>query len=469
MNEAMLNLNVAECPVMRKRVASLKPSPENHAIYRARDPDIVSLAESIKKRGLLEPLCVTLDNYIVSGHRRFAALQHNGQKHVSCRVLPLRRDALSTDDYIVFLREFNRQRNKSVAEQVREELIDIDRAGAYKRLQKKRDVSVNADRYNEVAELDIEGYKVRHDISDQKAQHVKYFKQVVFTDRRAYWPLSVRSVHYAMLNYTFFRNIPRRLLYRNDDDSYQKTSELGTRLRLKRTIPWAALDDETRPLKLYRAFSDVREYIRQEIGNLFTGYWRNLLQSQPNHIEVVCEKNTIFHMVQRVTKKYQIPTSSARGFSSIDLWHDLAERFIASNKERLILIVLSDYDPEGEMIVQAAGRTLHELGVEECDLTVIKAAVTRVQIEKYDLPEQNFAKESSSNYDWFVARNKGDDSVYELEAMQPEIMLRELDAIICSVIDLDLFEREVQAETEEAAYLEAMQKTVAELLKGIGE
>ena len=49
------------------------------------------------------------------------------------------------------------------------------------------------------------------------------------------------------------------------------------------------------------------------LGELLDDYHRDLLQSQPNHVEVLCEKNTIYHMVLRVTKEFQIPTSSGRG------------------------------------------------------------------------------------------------------------------------------------------------------------
>jgi ParB-like chromosome segregation protein Spo0J len=109
--------------IVRKRVSSLKPSPENLQLYRSveDDPDIAALAESIKKIGLQEPLRATLDNYIVSGHRRHAALKLIGQLFAPCRVVPRRRDSMTTDEYAALLREHNRQRNKTVAEQVREE------------------------------------------------------------------------------------------------------------------------------------------------------------------------------------------------------------------------------------------------------------------------------------------------------------------------------------------------------------
>jgi len=455
--------------IVRKRVASLRPSPENLQLYRslADDPDIYALAESIKQNGLQEPLVVTLDNYIVSGHRRHGALRLNQQVVAPCRVLPVRRDSMMTDEYIALLREHNRQRHKSVAEQVREELVDINPEEAYRHLREQRNKSVHALEHNGVETLDIEGIKRRHGISGQKTAHVEHIKQVVFHDRREYWPLSVRGVHYALLNYTFLRNIPRKLPYKNDDESYQATSDLITRLRLNGSIPWEAFDDGTRPLKEFNAFQNAREFIRQEVENLFGCYWRNYLQTQPNHIEVVCEKNTIYHMVLRVTEQYQIPTSSGRGFNSIDPWHDLHQRYEASGKKRLIVIVLSDFDPEGEMIPQVGGRTLRD-DFDVDDVKIIKAGVTREQIDKYKLPPQNFAKETSSNYDWFVDRN-GDDTVYELEALEPEAMLNDLDEVIRSVIDVDLYNREVAAEQDEAAYLESARTKAVETLKGLGE
>jgi hypothetical protein len=426
------------------------------------------LAESIRQHGLREALTITSDAYIVSGHRRHAALRLIGQVWVDCRVLPMRRDVVTTDEYITLLREHNRQRHKTIAEQVREEMVDIDPEQARRNLLESRVKSILTPHLNGVQTLKIEGTKKRWNISEEKADHVEFIRKVVFGDRKDFWPLSIRGVHYALLNYEFLRNIPRNLSYRNDPQSYQATSELITRLRLNGSIPWEAFDDFTRPFKQFEPFNNVREFVRQEVDKLFDGYWRDLLQSQPNHIEVVCEKNAIYHMVLRVTEKYQIPTSSGRGFNSIDPWYDLKQRYQQSGKDRLIVIVLSDYDPEGEMIPQVGGRTLRDdFGLEHFD--IIKAGVTRQQITQYQLPPQNFAKETSSNYEWFVQSNNGDDTVWELEALQPLDMMRDLEEVLKNVIDIDLFNREIATEREEAVYLQATRKTAAETLKGLGD
>lgn len=462
----------AQTPVktIRKRVASLKPSPENLRLYKAiepTDPETIKLAESIKRNGC-DALVITSDGWIVSGHRRHAALLLNGQAFVSCRVLNKRRSDFTPHQYITLLREHNHQRHKTVAEQMREELIDINPSLAHQNLQKLRDKSVYAYEENCIPTLTIQGKKTRHSISKDKADHVKYIKKVVFEDRRKYWPLSVRAVHYALLNYKFHRNTSMELDYVNDADSYQKTSELITRLRLLKVLPWESFDDPTRPLTLYQPWQNVRDFARHEIDDLFDRYWRDLLQSQPNHIELLCEKNTIYGMALTVTKRFQIHTSSGRGFNSIDPYYDLFRRYEESGKKSLILITLTDFDPEGQMIPQVAGRTLRDdFGVD--DLQIIPAGVTRTQIKEYNLPPQNVAKESSSNHKWFVEQNGGDDTAYELEALEPEDMLRDLETVITSTLDMDLFNREAEIEQEEAAWLEAARTTAGEALEGLLE
>jgi hypothetical protein len=144
--------DIAGYPTVRKRVASLKPSPENKHIYRpvTEDPDGVELMDSIRKNGLFESLIVTADNYIVAGHRRYFALKCLGKKWVACRVLPVRRDSMTTDEYIALLREHNRQRHKSVTEQAGEELIDFDPEDAHRSLLRRRYKSVNAPEWNGV-------------------------------------------------------------------------------------------------------------------------------------------------------------------------------------------------------------------------------------------------------------------------------------------------------------------------------
>src|SRR5262245_57883527 len=85
----------------------IKPSPENEKLYRrisTSDPDIQELAASIEKYGLKEPIRVTRDGVIISGHRRYAACDYLGLEEIPCVVEPIWH---GDPEFIVLLREAN--------------------------------------------------------------------------------------------------------------------------------------------------------------------------------------------------------------------------------------------------------------------------------------------------------------------------------------------------------------------------
>src|SRR5262249_52403996 len=142
--------------------------------------------------------------YIVSGHRRHLALTVLQRCMADCMVLDVNYRDLTGDERLVLLRAFNVQRDKTAAEQVREELLDVNPDLAYERLQAARTKSVYAAELNGVCLIDVEGAKKRYGYSESKAEHIDLIQRVL-EERRPYWPLSVRGVHYALLNYDFIR------------------------------------------------------------------------------------------------------------------------------------------------------------------------------------------------------------------------------------------------------------------------
>jgi ParB-like chromosome segregation protein Spo0J len=82
-------------PISLVPLLKLCPSPENEELYRPvqdDDPEVIALAESIRERGLQEPLVITQDDYIVSGHRRRVAAWMAGLREVPCRRLMIYRE-----------------------------------------------------------------------------------------------------------------------------------------------------------------------------------------------------------------------------------------------------------------------------------------------------------------------------------------------------------------------------------------
>lgn len=447
--------------IVRKRLSSLKPSPENDQLYGEvdpSDPEIQRFAVSILKHGIKEPLVVTADNFIVSGHRRYVAAKLAGKVIVPCRVMKFKRAGMDKSEYIEHLREHNRQRDKSLIEKFREELVSINPHEAYQSLILHRHDSaiITADT------VDIEGRKSRSRITSVKDEMLEAVKQIIFVERRQFWPMTVRAVHYALLNVRPLRNTgDAESRYENDRKSYQDLSNLLTRARLAGIVPWKAITDETRPRAIWNVWADPRAFMRDQLDGFLKGYWRDLMQSQPNHIEVIVEKNTAWPIIKAITGKYCIPTMSGRGFSSIDPYHDIAQRHKRSGKRGLILLVASDFDPEGEEIVQVAGRTLRDdFGIRRVEL--VKVAITAEQIQEFNLPPNLEAKESSSRYEKFVERHGP--NVYELEAITPQQLQATLRDAIDSVIDIDAFNAELDAEKNDAVFLQGVRNTVSEAL-----
>src|SRR5262249_55837155 len=107
--------------ILLLRPEEIRPARINDSIYKPiapSAPGIVSLAKSIRDLGLKEPLVITDDNVILSGHRRFAACQQAGLEVIPCRreVPPVR----STDPgFAKLLVAYNEPRVKTPAEQIR--------------------------------------------------------------------------------------------------------------------------------------------------------------------------------------------------------------------------------------------------------------------------------------------------------------------------------------------------------------
>ncbi len=414
-----------------------------------------------KKRGVREPIVITTDNWILSGHRRYAAAKIARLESIPCRTENVSRED-DHDRFIILLREFNRQRVKSLGEVLREEVVSCDPEEAYTSLIEYREDQAELDTYTDA--LEIGGPKQRAKISKAKEPFLSAI-QVILKDRRKFWPLSDRQIHYALLNDPPLAHASKPdSTYSNTPQSYKKLTDLLTRARLAGYVPMQAIADTTRPVTTWNVYSSAQPFIRDEVAKCFKGYWRDVMRSQPNHIEIVGEKNTIESIIRPVAMQYRIPFTIGRGFCSLPPRAELASRFRQSGKERLVLLIVSDFDPEGEQIAESFARSMRDdFGI---DSTVaFKVALTADQVEDYGLQPQLEAKRGSVNYKKFVERHGMD--VFELEALDPDDLQEILGEAIDGVIDIDAFNAELDAEKADAEFLENTRRRVAVALKDV--
>jgi hypothetical protein len=462
------------CPeVFEIAVADIRPAIINDTIYGQidpNDPSLDELAHLMTVQGQLEEIVVTLDNVLLSGHRRRAVAIRHRWKTLKAKHHPI----LSTDpDFSAILVSWNCGRDKTPAMRIREQLVLTDPESAYENLVSER---AEASRVN-AETLTLGAGRRRWRISVARQLFLEAVIRVI-DDLRPYWPLSDRRVHYSLLNdpplihaskgetYRDKKGTIRYNRYRNDRKSYKAVCDLLTRARLEGLIPFDAIGDDTRPVTTWDVYPNVGPFFRDQVNQFCTGYWRDLMQSQPNHIEIVGEKLTIEGIVRPIAMKYCIPYTIGRGYSSLPPRIAMYDRFQKSGKAKLVILFVTDHDPEGWDIPETFTKSMRDdFGIDE--VVAIKVALKPEQVLQLNLPPNTEAKRTSSRYKKF-AKQFGP-TAYELEAVPPATLEEWLDKAVRAVIDIDLFNAEVEAEKQDAAAVAAFKQASLDYLKGLHE
>jgi hypothetical protein len=360
----------------------------------------------------------------------------------------------------------NAQRIKSTSVLLRESLVRIDPKQAHKQIVNERKRKEAERSNNALEQIDPFHDGRRCEISEAKKPFLDAVMRIL-EEQREYWPLSDRQIHYRLLgeNAPLTHASKRNSRYDNDKASYRKLTDLLARGRINGLIPWQAIEDVTRPIDLHDAFGNPAEFFRQEFENFLVGYWRNRLQSQPDHIEIVAEKLTVRTILQRVAQEHTTPLTISRGMSSLPPKKAIRDRYLLSRKKKLILLVVSDLDPAGDAIAEDLIKSFRrDFGLR--DIEAYKVALTMNQVERYNLEPSMEAKDTSPTYDAFVARY-GITEAYELEAMEPSDLAATLESAINDVLDIDLYNQELAAEEADSAHIIAVRERAEEFFKSL--
>src|SRR5262249_5965306 len=155
------------------------------------------------------------------------------------------------------------------------------------------------------------------------------------------------------------------------------------------------------------------------------------------------------------------------GYCSSEPRVRMVRRFLGRGRGKGVILLRSDLDPGGEGQPHSLAQRIHDrLHHPEQRNAVGKGALTPPQRAERERPPKMEAKETSSRYDGFVARNGT--AVHELEAVHPQQLQDMLRGAIEGVLDMDAFRAEVEAEKRDWAQLTARRKAALELLGDMG-
>ena len=433
----------------------------NDSLYQAPSEDrLISLANDIKVNGLINPIRVSKDLFIYDGNTRLKALKILGYNEIDVIV---NEDLLSdSEDFIRLLVSANNQRVKTDKELLQEIQISINPMEY-----EKRRMVINGDFVN----LDsIEGsLKANREISDIKDDLTKAIIEII-VEYQEYLPLTVRAIHYILLDKNVLTNTKKKdSVYKNDRSSYSGLSNLLTKLRINKTIKYEWIRDDGRKLYKNRGFDSAKRYIDYEVNKMFTNYFRDIQQSQKAYNIIFCEKETLRPILEKLTIKYGIPIAFIKGGSSLTIRHNFINDWQNSGSKKIInAMVLSDFDPAGYRIKDTLIGSLQSDFRNELKgiaLNAFHIGITPKQIAKYNLHSDLDAKESDKNFIHFVNVTNSL-KAYELDSLKPNQLLDEVEEAIKNCIDIDLYNDEQEKYNDDIKEIETIRKKFSLALVG---
>ena len=173
--------------VSEASVSELDPHPKNQELYGDTTELDDTFVDSIRQKGVLEPLVITQDKRVISGHRRLRAAQEVGVDNVPVRVSEFDSELAEREALI----EFNRQREKTPGQIVNEfeEMLAIERGRARERKEANLKEGDEQPRRGNVSTSDEEGKardkaaeKVNADVSGRTLEKGKTVKDKAESD-----------------------------------------------------------------------------------------------------------------------------------------------------------------------------------------------------------------------------------------------------------------------------------------------
>jgi len=189
-------------------------------------------------------------------------------------------------------------------------------------------------------------------------------------------PLTGRQIFYRLVATTG---------YDKTEPAYKRLLELLNRARRARIIEMAAIRDDGAISAGDDRFSSGQDFLKS-CQHWAASFQLDFMQSQPHHVEVLCEAGGMVPQLERVAEPYGVAVRSSGGFDSTTVKHQLG-RLYGTQSKPVVVLHVGDLDPSGEHIcsnlAEDVGAFTSHYGGE---LSVLRIAVTEDQQAAFDLP-----------------------------------------------------------------------------------
>lgn len=253
--------------------------------------------------------------------------------------------------------------------------------------------------------------------------------QGIVTEYAEIGRLTVRQIHYRLVAQAWAQ-------YPNTESSYAWLKNALGYARLEGVIPWEAIEDRTREIKdghgeeddPMNYFQGIYDFLRQADSNYTMPTW----WAQPTRVQVWVEKEALASVFEGVTKQLGVDLLVLRGYPSLTLlWEDAERLADADNGERIQILYFGDFDPSGVDIERSAIEHLKvDFGI---SIEYSRVALTKAQIQHYNLPPAP-AKTTDTRRNGFILQ-QGVDWQVELDSIEPRELQRLIQASVAEFWD----------------------------------
>lgn len=259
--------------------------------------------------------------------------------------------------------------------------------------------------------------------------------------RQQGYRLSLRQVYYQLVAH---HGLP------NKETSYKNIGSLLTDARLAGLVDWDLIEDRNRETVTNPHWDSPADIVESCAKQFRINLW----DTQPVHVELMVEKAALEGVLEPVCKRWDIPFTSNRGYSSSSAMYENGQRMLSAMDEGkpVVILYFGDHDPSGiDMVRDVEDRLLlfteegqysrDDGGVVSLEneaangmpmLTVKHMALTTAQVRKYN-PPPNPAKMSDSRAGGYI-RAHGYES-WELDALEPRVLAQLADDGISEYVD----------------------------------
>ena len=240
------------------------------------------------------------------------------------------------------------------------------------------------------------------------------------------------------LRQLFYRLVSDGTL-RNAQSAYKSLSSKTAAARRAGAFP--DLIDRTREIHRNTVFDSPRD----ALARLIKFYERDRTQGQPVSVYLGVEKAGIVEQLREWFGEYGIPVLALGGYAS-QSYVERVERDVERQGRPAVLLYAGDFDPSGEDIRRDfVERT-------DCWSTVVRVALSKEQVDQYDLPPQP-GKQSDSRAAAFQKRH-GQLVQVEVDALPPATLRELFSQAVGAYMDVSIFSEVSAAEDQDRITLQ---------------